>query len=187
MDLSTSAVVFLFLTYHLCEAGHRNYNSILIVANGGQWGEWGKIEFCPTGYAYGFSLKYEVEQGVIGDDTSLNGIRLYCSSGADVQSTVGPWGEWTEVKECPRNSYLVAFALKVEAPQGPGDDTAANNIQFNCGDGTGLEGKSTDFGTYGHWSKRCTTGAICAIQTKVEAPDEGDSTALNDVRFFCCD
>uniref|UniRef100_A0A670IYZ7 Vitelline membrane outer layer 1 homolog n=1 Tax=Podarcis muralis TaxID=64176 RepID=A0A670IYZ7_PODMU len=179
MDLSTSAVVFLLLTCHLCEAGHRNYNSILIVPNGGEWGEWGKIESCPKGHAYGFSLKVkaERERGITGDDTSLNGIRLHCSSGGvrgrhyHIVFFFCRWGEWTEVKECPRG-YLVAFALNVESPQGPGDDSAANNIQFSCGDG---------------WSKRCTAGAICGIQTKVEAPARGDSTALNGVRFFCCD
>ncbi|XP_053241231.1 vitelline membrane outer layer protein 1-like [Podarcis raffonei] len=188
MDLSTSAVVFLFLTYHLCEAEHRSYNSVLMVSNGGEWGEWGKIEFCPKGHAYGFSLKVQEMQGLTDDDTSLNGIRLHCSTGAVVQSTVGPLGKWTKIKECPKG-YLVAFVLNVEAPQGPSDDTAANNIRFNCGDGTGLEAKSTDFGTYGRWSKRCPTGAICGIQTKVEAYSESftDNTALNDVRFFCCD
>nr|XP_028582024.1 vitelline membrane outer layer protein 1-like [Podarcis muralis] len=188
MDLSTSVVVFLFLTYHLCEAGDRSYNSVLMVSNGGERGEWGQIEFCPKGHAYGFSLKVKTEryQGVIDDDTSLNGIRLHCSSGAVVQSTVGPWGVWTKVKECP-TGYLVAFTLKVEAPQGLGDDTAANNIQFQCGDGTVLEGESTNFGTYGDWSKPCPTGAICGIQTKVKDLALGDNTALNDVKFFCCD
>lgn len=67
MDLSTSAVVFLFLTYHLCEAGDRSYNSILIVPNGGQWGEWGKIEFCPKGHAYGFSLKVKAYLSLLFD------------------------------------------------------------------------------------------------------------------------
>ncbi|XP_028581569.2 vitelline membrane outer layer protein 1-like [Podarcis muralis] len=188
MDLSTSAVVFLFLTYHLCEAEHRSYNSVLTVSNGGEWGEWGEIEFCPKGHAYGFSLKVQEMQGLTDDDTSLNGIRLHCSTGAVVQSTVGPLGKWTKIKECPKG-YLVSFVLNVEAPQGPADDTAANNIRFNCGDGTGLEAKSTDFGTYGRWSKRCKAGAICGIQTKVEAYYEHlrDNTALNDVRFFCCD
>ncbi|XP_033001645.1 vitelline membrane outer layer protein 1-like [Lacerta agilis] len=187
MDLSTGAVVFLFLTCHLCEAEDRKYNSVLTVDNGGQWGEWGKIEFCPKGHANGFSVKFQVEQGITGDDTGLNGIHLHCSSGGVVQSTVGPFGGSVTVEKCPRNSYLVAFALKVEAPQGPGDDTAANNIQFSCSDGTRLEGYANDVGTYGQWSKRCTTGAICGIQTKVEPIVSVDSTALNDVKFFCCD
>ncbi|XP_034971858.2 vitelline membrane outer layer protein 1-like [Zootoca vivipara] len=186
MDLSTSAVVFLFLTYHLCEAGGRSYNSILLVPNGGEWGKWGKIEYCPSGYAYGFSLKVQGKQGGTTDDTSLNGIRLHCSKGEVVQSTVGPLGEWTKIQDCPKD-YLVSFALRVEANQKIGDDTAANNIQFNCGDGTGLEGKGLDFGTYGPWSKRCTAGSICGIQTKVEIGSSNDETALNDVRFFCCD
>ncbi|XP_077783165.1 vitelline membrane outer layer protein 1-like [Podarcis muralis] len=187
MDLSTSAVVFLFLTYHLCEAGDRKYNSVLMVSNGGQWGEWGKVEFCPKGYAYGFSLKTTpYSQGLVVDDTSLNGIRLHCSGGGVVQSTVGPFGMWLERKKCPKG-YLVAFILNVEAPQGPADDTAANNIHFTCGDGTVLEGQSTEFGTYGDWSKRCPTGAICGIQTKVEGITSVDITGLNDVKFFCCD
>ncbi|XP_060129281.1 vitelline membrane outer layer protein 1-like [Zootoca vivipara] len=186
MDLSISAVVFLFLTYHLCEAGRQNDNRVLTVTNGGEWGEWGKFQLCPSGYAYGFSLKVKASS-LFHDDTSLNGISLYCSSGAIVESTVGPWGEWTDDKKCPAKTYLVAFALRTEAPKGAGDDTAANNIRFRCGDGTVLEGEGLDFGTYGQWSERCTTGAICGIQTKVEAPAPGDSTALNDVRFACCD
>ncbi|CAI5773273.1 Uncharacterized protein PODLI_1B004092 [Podarcis lilfordi] len=186
MDLSTSAVVFLFLIYHLCEAGDRSYNSVLIVANGGEWGEWGKIESCPSGHAYGFSLKTEmIPQGYTSDDTALNGIRLHCSSGAVVLPC--PWLSCRKKQQHHTESGRSAFALKVEAPQGPGDDTAANNIQFKCEDGTVLEGESTDFGTYGHWSKRCSTGAICGIQTKVEAITSVDTTGLNDVKFFCCD
>ncbi|XP_060129989.1 vitelline membrane outer layer protein 1-like [Zootoca vivipara] len=186
MDLSTSAVVFLFLTYHLCEAGDRKYNSVLTVPNGGKWGEWGKIEFCPSGYASGFSLKPSVED-FDGDATGLSGIRLHCSSGEVIQSRVGLWGEWKEVKKCPSKAYLVAFALRVEDEHGKIDNTGANNIEFNCGDETRLEGNGLDFGKYGPWSKRCTAGAICGIQTKVQGLVDLDNTALNDVKFFCCD
>uniref|UniRef100_A0A670IXB6 Vitelline membrane outer layer 1 homolog n=1 Tax=Podarcis muralis TaxID=64176 RepID=A0A670IXB6_PODMU len=171
-------------------AGDRKYNSVLMVSNGGQWGEWGKIEFCPKGHAYGFSLK--VSEGLVTDDSSLNGIRLHCSSGGvrgrhyHIVSFFCRCGVWFEGKKCPKG-YLVAFTLNVEAPQGPADDTAANNIRFTCGDGTVLEGQSTEFGTYGDWSKRCPTGAICGIQTKVEGITSVDVTGLNDVKFFCCD
>uniref|UniRef100_A0A670IWA2 Vitelline membrane outer layer 1 homolog n=1 Tax=Podarcis muralis TaxID=64176 RepID=A0A670IWA2_PODMU len=148
--------------------------------------------------AVSFSHLHQTEgkRGITGDDTSLNGIRLHCSSGGvrttlltfvvESKSFQFGWGEWTEVKKCPKG-YLVAFTLKVEAPQWLGDNTAANNIQFKCGDGTVLEGESTDFGTYGDWSKHCTAGAICGIQTKVKDVARGDNTALNDVKFFCCD
>ncbi|XP_060129990.1 vitelline membrane outer layer protein 1-like [Zootoca vivipara] len=137
--------------------------------------------------AVSFSLFHQVQekQGKNKDDTSLNGIRLHCNKGAAVESTVGPKGNWTKIEEC-RRGLLISFDLRVEGPQLMLDDTAANNIQFSCTDGTRLEGKSTNFGTYGPWSKRCTTGAICGIQTKVEASAQVDSTALNDAKFFCC-
>ncbi|XP_061485581.1 vitelline membrane outer layer protein 1-like isoform X1 [Rhineura floridana] len=215
MDFSVNAVIFLFLSYHLCDAGTRSYNSVLTVPNGGKWGTWGETELCPTGHTNGFSLKVginvsedtyvnntpcmnkyvicsmnkvQAKQGSAPwqDDTSLNGIRLHCSNGEVVQSAVGPWGDWTEIEKCPKG-MLVSFSLSVEESQGLGDDTAANNIQFSCEDGTGLKGNSYEWGTFGPWSKRCP-GGMCGIQTKVEGDQgKGDDTALNDVKFFCCD
>ncbi|KAM4677595.1 vitelline membrane outer layer protein 1-like [Discoglossus pictus] len=161
------------------------------VPNGGRWGKWGPIAWCPSGFkATGFSVKVEGNQGK-GDDTAMNGIRLYCTS-PNVQqdqhyitSLAGPWGYWSAPSWC-HNSYLVSFSLRVEEPQGDGDDTAANNILFRCSDNSIISGAGLNWGSYGPSSSTCKIG-ICGMQTKVEDPQGGgDDTALNDVQFFCC-
>ncbi|KAK2850888.1 hypothetical protein Q5P01_007164 [Channa striata] len=170
-------------------------NVQLTVGNGAEWGEWGQIDMCPEGhYASGFSLKVEDSQGG-GDDTALNGIRLYCvdpnnnvnGDYATVESSVGRWGEWTPVKWCV-SQFLASFMLRVEPLQGWGDDTGANNIKFNCSrSGAELEGDGMEWGSWGNWSIKCPEDAICGLQTLLEPPQgTGDDTALNDVRFFCC-
>uniref|UniRef100_A0A8C2JAE3 Fertilization envelope outer layer protein n=1 Tax=Cyprinus carpio TaxID=7962 RepID=A0A8C2JAE3_CYPCA len=116
----------------------RDYRSELTVPNGGGWGSWCQREMCPAGtYAAGFSLR--VEDPINGDDTALNGIRLHCiqssshshHSYSSVQSDVGSWGRWTDIKWCP-SGFLASFQLRVESFQGNNDDTAANNILFKC-------------------------------------------------------
>ncbi|XP_056113740.1 vitelline membrane outer layer protein 1-like [Rhinichthys klamathensis goyatoka] len=169
------------------------YRSELRVSNGGNWGSWGYKSMCPSGwYAAGFSLK--VERPIDGDDTALNGIRLYCVylyeesyHYTSTESDVGSWGEWTNIKWCP-SGYLTAFQLKVESPLGNGDDTAANNIKFYCTGGDVLEGDSTNWGDWGDWSPICMGRGICGLSTRIEKPQgRGDDTALNDVIMFCCD
>ncbi|MEE6505925.1 hypothetical protein FKM82_007391 [Ascaphus truei] len=178
------------LLLSLFSVGYGQDPTFISVPNGGRWGNWGQVQSCPNGFrAKGFSLKVEGNQRG-GDDTALNGIRLHCVSRNNIdenviQSAEGSWGSWTSTFWC-RNSHLISFSLRVESPQGDGDDTAANNIKFKCSDQRELEGTSTSWGTYGDWSQSCRYG-ICGIQTKVEPNQgKGDDTALNDVQFFCC-
>ncbi|CAM4664091.1 unnamed protein product [Leuciscus chuanchicus] len=92
------------------------------------------------------------------------------------------WGKWGLTQWCKTSGYLTAFMLRVESPQGSGDDTAANNIKFKCSGGAVLEGGSTTWGDWGEWSPMCEGKGICGIQTRIEEPQGlGDDTALNDV------
>ncbi|XP_077326862.1 vitelline membrane outer layer protein 1-like [Lithobates pipiens] len=161
------------------------------VDNGGPWGVWGDLENCPPGtVATGFALKIEGPQGK-GDDTALNAIKLLCTKPCEriiqreIISLAGRWGSWIDIQWCP-SGVLSSFALQVEQPIGKGDDTAANNIKFQCSNDNILTGNGGRWGTFSNWSDRCQSG-ICGIKTKVE-PEQGrgDDTALNNVMFSCC-
>uniref|UniRef100_A0A8C2J8W6 Vitelline membrane outer layer 1 homolog a n=1 Tax=Cyprinus carpio TaxID=7962 RepID=A0A8C2J8W6_CYPCA len=130
------------------------------------------------------------------DNKGLTGIRLHCISLSNVlkgsfedytsvQSEVGSWGWWTDIKWCPCG-FLTAFQLRVESSQLFGDDTAANNIMFRCTQEY-LYGDGTLWGKWGDWSQMCRGTGICGIKTRIEEPQgSGDDTALNDVRIFNC-
>ncbi|KAM7333716.1 hypothetical protein ACRRTK_007036 [Alexandromys fortis] len=156
------------------------YASIIDVTNGGTWGDWTWPEMCPDGYfASGFSIKVEPPQGIPGDDTALNGIRLHCTRGNAEQNT-------HVVESQSGRHFLVAFSLRVEPFSFPGDNTAVNNVRFRCSDGVELEGPGLSWGDYGDWSDSCVKG-VCGLQTKIQKPQgPRDDTALNDVRIFCC-
>ncbi|XP_069801097.1 vitelline membrane outer layer protein 1 homolog [Dendropsophus ebraccatus] len=172
--------------------GTVTYRSKISVNNGGYWGDWGNAERCPPETsARGFSLKVERPLGSSGDDTALNTIKLYCAptgtraSKAEITSSQGNWGVWTSIYWCPSGN-LISFSLRVEKPQGDGDDTAANNIMMQCSDLTILTGNGGYWGDYGSWSGVCPQG-ICGIITRVErGQGRGDDTSLNDVQFECC-
>ncbi|XP_042237659.1 vitelline membrane outer layer protein 1-like isoform X2 [Homarus americanus] len=167
------------------------------------WGVWGPKAYCPTGtYAYGFNIKVESEGAV--DDTSINGIMLYCRAPGDVghdgispkvdageytiTSTVQRWGDWRGKRECFQG-FLTGLKMKSEEYQGIiEDDTAANDLEMQCNWST--ETLNGGGNHWGYWSDYadCPDGwVICGIETRVEAETATDDTALNDVRMFCCD
>ena len=60
------------------EAQLKSLEVVISVVNGGPFGDWGKKDFCLKGSrATGFMIKNE-KPIARGDDTALNGIRLYC-------------------------------------------------------------------------------------------------------------
>ncbi|XP_074076775.1 vitelline membrane outer layer protein 1 homolog [Macrotis lagotis] len=175
------------------ELERRLYTAVIEVSNGGPWGDWTWPEMCPDGFfASGFSLKVEQPQGIPGDDTALNGVRLHCARGNAernthvVESQSGRWGAWSEPLWCPDGDFLTSFSLRVEEARTPGDNTAANNVRFRCSGGEELEGPGLEWGEFGSWSDSCPKG-VCGLQTKQEPPRGlRDDTALNDLRLFCC-
>lgn len=154
----------------------------------GNWGLWGPVEMCPPKtHVIGFQSKLEPDQGS-NDDTCLNGIIAICSDKSTISSTIGPWGNWGSISYCELSSKVIGFQIKVEAPQGSGDDTATNAVRFLCSNSQVLISAE---GPYGNWMPNtfvCKPSYhMCGIQTQVE-PSQGnrDDTALNNIAIICC-
>lgn len=158
------------------------------------YGIWGGMDTCDKGsFASSFSIKVD-ERQFAGDDTAANAICISCKLDEQRCSKKGLWGEWSMPHECPKGSYLTGWRQNVEANKGWGllaDDTALNNVEYECRDletwektGT-LKGEGQD---WGDWSMyvRCPEGQfICGINTRV-APHYHDDTALTDIKHQCC-
>ncbi|XP_063275722.1 vitelline membrane outer layer protein 1 homolog [Prinia subflava] len=167
----------------------RSRKGLMEVTNGGPWGQWGDPEFCPPGsFASGFQLKVHPHQGLFGDDTGLNGVRLLCDTGRDtVTSSLGPLGSWGPARTCPPRERLVSFRLRVEPSRGVWDDAAATDMAATCSGGHRLEGGGLDWGDWGDWSERCVLGCgVCGVRARVETPDTSDDSGLNDLQLYCC-
>lgn len=95
----------------------------------------------------GFQLRQEKNQKG-GDDTAANNLKMFCEDGSVLitewfTDSMGysnklenppTWGDWTERKNCPSGQVICGFRVQIEPPQGTGtgDDTALNNIDFEC-------------------------------------------------------
>jgi len=143
------------------------------------WGTWAPdFERCPEGRAaQGFRLMVET-WGEIGDidDTSMNGIRLYCGNPADgatpsITSNIGHTGKWrTNSFRCANQGYITGFELKVEKPGLLQDETATNSIRVWCtkNEGEPIEG---DGERWGDWTGavHCPAGeVVCGIKTQIQ-------------------
>lgn len=136
-------------------------------------------------------MRVEPEQGG-GDDTALNAIALYCRyrNGRDagrIEPHPGFWGNWGEGRNCPQGTFMTHFQMKVEPPQGSGDDTAANSVAFWCSNNQRIEAAGSRWGAWGTWQGGFPSSAICGVRAKVEPQlGKGDDTALNDLEFTWC-
>jgi hypothetical protein len=101
-----------------------------VYSHTGYWGQWVTGRFCAQGafFTY-FRLKREASQGS-GDDTSANSVGFWCSNGVGVEGAGGPWGTYGSWQGGFTNAAVCGIAVRVESPQGSGDDTALNNVQL---------------------------------------------------------
>ncbi|KAG2486767.1 hypothetical protein HYH03_014566 [Edaphochlamys debaryana] len=103
------------------------------------------------------------------------------------------WGEWRSWRYCLAGSetpsFIYGLKLRVEAQQGPGDDTALNGISIACSSSTEVE---VEGGDWGDWTAmlRCP-GSSYAVgaNLRLEAPqgDLLDDSAASSVQLKCSD
>jgi hypothetical protein len=161
-----------------------------------KWGTWRSEATCPAGtWARNFGQRVEPKNPKGDDDTALNAVSLVCarpdgSSPSTIKSHDGWWGNWKDAPGCTGGSFINAVRIRLEQPQGgKKDDTAANDVNFRCSNGTEL---SAGNGTlWGDWSeyKECPAGsAVCGLSIKLEEKKgkDGDDTAMNGLKVRCC-
>lgn len=104
-----------------------------VVVEDGWWGTWGTVTTCPAGkYAKAARIRMEPAQGG-GDDTALNSVAFLCTDGTAVYNHRGFWGDWLGYLTCPASgAVIVGGEIRLESPQGGGDDAAATGFRFAC-------------------------------------------------------
>ena len=108
----------------------------------------------------------------------------YSSLSARMSLTfIGFWGVWGPAENCPRGGFATSFSLRVESPQGGGDDTALNSICLQCS--TGGEVCSRQ-GYWGSWASSGTSSSgFNGAQLRIESKQGGgDDTAANNLVLF---
>jgi hypothetical protein len=186
-----------------------------------------EMVLCPVGsYVYGMRLKVEFDQGTFDDDSALNAVDLLCINPMKerpqtnasiaqfevITSSEGHKGVHGIIMECPAPGFAIGFEFRSE-PNQILDDSAGNNLNLYCSDGSKLEGYGMG---WGEWTPPliCPRGLrLCSIQTLIEGPSklfqsEGnlnfresysflkhflyithladDDTSLNNVNMGCC-
>lgn len=100
----------------------------------GRWSPWtGNGMFDPI---VGMNRLFEARQSGNNDDTTMNRISARTRSGINLLPQAPGqtnWGTWLSADmRCPPNQAICGLRTRIEPPQGSGDDTALNGIEFVC-------------------------------------------------------
>ena len=82
-----------------------------------------------------------------GDNTAANGIRFQDGQGNNYSPGDGNWGAWGEWASCPIGTVIMGFRTYVMPPQGSGDDTALERVQFKCSKSFIVHGELSMYGS----------------------------------------
>jgi len=77
----------------------------------------------------------------------------------------------------------------IEPPQGGGDDTAGNDVEFSCTDSSMIHAPGgLGWGSWGGLSGCPAQSAVCGLSIKFEDWEgaNGDDTAMNGLSLDCC-
>jgi hypothetical protein len=188
-----------FVTDKAC-GSRGDFAQSTVVIGSGHWGTWAEcFDWCPVdSWPYAANVRSESSQGSA-DDTAINSISLHCYNrftGAFTEyitSSQGIFGAW-QATGTTHPYYLSnpikGGGMKIEAPQGSGDDTAANSVKisdFEGGSPTHLI-SATGWGSWNTLSSFNCPGstAVCGVKTRMEWAGPNDETRLNGIEFACC-
>ena len=142
----------------------------LIKSNRGRWGSW---QHCEVGeYVKAMWVKAEKHQKD-GDDSAVNGIRLQCSDGKNLNSAEGAKGEWSQLFKYrtegmyeegydpykPYQDEIVSVYVRSMPPcTGNCDNEGVSGLRFKHLDGRYYQSPDgSQYCTLGHskWDTRC--------------------------------
>jgi hypothetical protein len=175
----------------------RSDHVALIRPGEGHWGTWRPGKYCKAGsWAIGYRMRVEPYQGggLSGDDTALNSVQILCRDPVTlatewISSYDGIWGSWHSSATCSGlGKHLTGARMRIESPQGSGDDTAANDVQFSCGGSSTIHAPGGQgWGSWLNWAACPAQSAVCGLAVRFEeSQGGGDDTAMNGLELGCC-
>jgi len=108
-----------------------DWHSHEIRSSYGPWGAWGGNAMCKHSHDFVIGFKIRIESRQAGDDTSANGVRLYCQSDTELIPGDGHWGSWSHIYKCREGEAVAGIQTRVE-PRHPHDDTSVNGLNVIC-------------------------------------------------------